>query len=91
FAAGLIVGLSPGFRIPPPAAVPTEDAEKVEEEDPSEGRALIRTIFQALLFELSVVTAAAYLEAQVEARNWTPTASGLLVPEPAEAGLRRTL
>lgn len=41
-AAGLIVGISPDFRIPPQQTVP--NAEEVTEEDPSEGRALIRTI-----------------------------------------------
>lgn len=67
-ASGLAVGLSPGFRIPPPEAV--ENAETVEEEDPSQGNALIRTIRAAVLFELSIVTRPAYSEAQVEARNW---------------------
>ena len=89
YAAGLILGLSPGFRIPPPAAVPPDEAEKTEEEDPSEGRALIRTIFAALLWELSVVTAAAYSEATVEARQLIkPAAPKLLMPAPASA-LRR--
>ena len=90
FTAGLMTGLSPGFRIPPERTVP--GAEEVTEEDPSEGNALIRTIFAALLYELSMVTIAAYREAmaeQVEARNWQPTASGLLVPERPDAGLRR--
>lgn len=68
FTAGLIVGLSPGFRIPPPAAVPPDEAERTEEEDPAEGRALIRTIFEAILVELSLVTAPAYPETEVEAR-----------------------
>ncbi|WP_288943723.1 HK97 family phage prohead protease [uncultured Roseovarius sp.] len=68
FAAGLIMGLSPGFRIPPPRTVP--DAETVEEEDPEEGTALIRTVHQALLYEISAVTRPAYDEAQIEARNW---------------------
>jgi hypothetical protein len=68
--AGLIVGISPGFRIPPERAVP--QAEKVEEEDPAEGLALIRTIFAALLYELSVVTRPAYDETQIEERNWQP-------------------
>ncbi|MFV0643593.1 MAG: HK97 family phage prohead protease [Sphingomonadaceae bacterium] len=45
-SAGLIVGISPGFRIPPQQTVP--DAEEVTEEDPSEGRAIIRTIRQAM-------------------------------------------
>lgn len=90
-AAGLVVGLSPGFRIPPPAAVPPEDAETIEEEDPSLGRAIIRTILQAILFELSIVTRPAYDEAQVEARNWTPSTGGVLIPETPDAGLRRSL
>ncbi len=73
--AGLAVGLSPGFRIPPERAVP--DAEEVEEE-PDDGPgserrgALIRTVKAALLYELSIVTRQAYQEAQVEARSWSP-------------------
>lgn len=70
--SGLAVGISPGFRIAPPEAVP--DAEEVTEEDESEGNALIRTIRAAVLFELSVVTRPAYDEASVEARNWKLTA-----------------
>lgn len=66
--SGLAVGLSPGFRIPPERAV--KDAESVEEEDPAEGQALIRTVKAALLYELSVVTRPAYKESQVEARSW---------------------
>lgn len=68
--AGLITGISPGFRIPPKRAV--EKAESVEQEDPSLGTALIRTVHQALLYELSAVTRPAYPEAQVEARDWNP-------------------
>lgn len=72
--AGLAVGISPGFRIPPERAVP--EAEKIEEEpdEPEEGnhRAIIRTILAALLYEMSIVTRPAYPEAQVEARNWSP-------------------
>ena len=83
YGAGLVRGISPGFRIPPERVAP--NAEKVEEEDPSEGMALIRTIFEALLFELSVVTAAAYPEAEVEARNWQPSAGGVLVPQRTQA------
>jgi phage head maturation protease len=44
----------------------------VEEEDPSEGIALIRTVHDALLYEISAVVRPAYKEAQIEARNWTP-------------------
>lgn len=84
FLAGLVVGLSPGFRIPPPAAVPPEEAERVEEEDPAEGRAIIRTILQALLFEISLVTAPAYSETTVEAR-----ASGLILPPAPMSHFRR--
>ena len=58
-----------------------EDAEKVEEEDPSLGMALIRTIFAALLYEMSFVTRPAYPDTQVEARNWSPTDGGVLLPE----------
>jgi len=65
--AGLIAGLSPGFRIPPERAV--KDAEKVEEEDPALGTAIIRTIFAALLYEISLVTRPAYPDTQIEARN----------------------
>ena len=66
-SAGLVLGLSPGFRIPPPRTVP--EAETVEEEDPSEGTALIRTVHEALLYEVSAVTRPAYKEAQIEARR----------------------
>ena len=89
FAAGLILGLSPGFRIPPPRTVP--DAEKVEEEDPREGDALIRTIFQALLYELSFVTVPAYKETEVEARSWSLTNGGVILPDAPDTGLHRTL
>lgn len=85
--AGLIAGLSPGFRIPPERAV--KDAEKVEEEDPALGTAIIRTIFAALLYEISLVTRPAYPDTQIEARNWKPTDGGVLMPE--RSGLGRTL
>ena len=76
-AAGLAVGLSPGFRIPPQSTVP--DAETIEDEDPSLGDAIIRTINQALLYELSIVTRPAYQETQVEARSWA-TRRARIVP-----------
>tara|TARA_E500000305_G_C4029093_1_gene243673 strand:+ start:7247 stop:7861 length:615 start_codon:yes stop_codon:yes gene_type:complete len=76
--AGLAVGISPGFRIPPERAV--KKAEEVTEEDPAEGMALIRTIFAALLYELSIVTRPAYPEAQIEARSWEVTGGGVHVP-----------
>jgi HK97 family phage prohead protease len=87
FAAGLIMGLSPGFRIPPKRAV--EDAETVEDEghDPENGahNAIIRTVHHALLYEISAVTRPAYQEAQIEERNWSPS---LVRPDD---GLQRTL
>lgn len=84
--AGLVLGLSPGFRIPPKSAVP--NAEKVEEEDPRLGRALIRTVFAAVLFELSAVTKAAYESAHIEEkRNWTPE-PGTRLPQRRHAAVR---
>lgn len=81
YRAGLMVGISPGFRIPPQRAV--KNAEKVEEEDPKEGNALIRTIFEALLFEISIVTVPAYKETLVEAeeRSWELTPGGVAKPK----------
>lgn len=67
YESGLVVGISPGFRIPPPEAVP--DAEEMIEEDPKQGNALIRVIKAAVLFEISLVTRPAYEETEVEARQ----------------------
>lgn len=60
-SAGLSVGLSPGFRLSP-------GGERVERR--SDG--VVRTIRQAELYELSIVTRPAYSDAQVEARSWQP-------------------
>lgn len=73
FYTGLMIGLSPGFRIPPERVSP--NAESVEEEDQAEGMALIRTVHDALLYEMSAVTRPAYPEAQIEARHWGQIAS----------------
>ena len=87
-AAGLTVGISPGFRLPPKRAVP--EPERIEDEgsDPENGEhnAIIRTVLAALLYELSVVTRPAYPDAQVEQRNWT--AGGVILPD---TGLHRTM
>lgn len=85
--AGLAVGISPGFRIPPPRAVPADQAEQITHEphDPSKGMhgAIIRTILAALLFELSIVTRPAYDDTQIEARNWQ-VENGIAVPRKIE-------
>jgi len=45
--------------------------------------AIIRTILQAILFELSIVTRPAYPDATVaESRNWQPNDAGVFVPKP---------
>lgn len=59
--AGLIRGLSPGFRVTRGGETVTRDGETVH-----------RTITAAELVEVSAVTRAAYPQAQIEARNWTP-------------------
>ncbi|MBP0485174.1 HK97 family phage prohead protease [Sagittula sp. M10.9X] len=58
-AAGLVRGLSPGFRVRP-------GGETVEER----GNAILRTIRAADLIEISAVTKPAYPAAQIEARDW---------------------
>jgi len=58
-AAGLVRGLSPGFRVQP-------GGERIE----ARGNGLLRTVTGADLFELSAVTRPAYGAAQVEARSW---------------------
>jgi len=59
--AGLIRGLSPGFRVP-------MGGDKVERR----GTDLVRTVTAAQLFEVSAVTVPAYPAAQIEARGWQP-------------------
>lgn len=63
FEAGLITGLSPGFRVPD-----LPGAQKTETEDPALGQAIIRTIAMAVLFELSMVTRPAYGETAADLR-----------------------
>lgn len=58
-AAGLIKGLSPGFRVAP-------GGDTVERR----GDGILRTVRAAELLELSAVTVPAYPMAQIEARNW---------------------
>jgi HK97 family phage prohead protease len=80
-AAGLITGISPGFRLPPERRVAEPERVEEEEYDPARGMfgAIIRTVVAALLFELSAVTRPAYPDAQIEARGWTTTPTPRLV------------
>ena len=64
-AAGLMVGLSPGFVVPPASAVP--DAERLEPEPGNPG-VQVRVIREAVLREFSVVTAPSYPDAAVDLR-----------------------
>jgi HK97 family phage prohead protease len=57
--AGLIRGLSPGFRVP-------AGGERIERR----GNGVLRSISRAELFEFSAVTRPAYPAAQIEARSW---------------------
>lgn len=59
--AGLIRGLSPGFRVSP-------GGERIERR----GDGVLRRIERAELFEISAVTRPAYDGAQIEARAWQP-------------------
>ena len=63
--AGLVKGVSPGFRVPPRAAV--ANAETLEPEPGNPG-VMIRRINQAVLAEMSIVTRAAYTDSVIEAR-----------------------
>lgn len=64
-AAGLVTGISPGFRVPPKDVVP--DAERLDPE-PGNKAVLIRTLLAVVLFELSLVTRPAYPDSQAELR-----------------------
>lgn len=75
-AAGLTKGLSPGFRVAPGGDIVTR----------SDG-GVLRTVQRADLFEISMVTRAAYDQAQIAARNWTPAPA----TEAPDTGLRRAL
>lgn len=63
--AGLIAGVSPGFRVPPPDVVP--GAEKLVPE-PGNPSVFIRMLFALLLFEISLVTRPAYEQSRAELR-----------------------
>jgi uncharacterized protein len=76
--AGLIRGLSPGFRVIKGGEIVTRENGMVH-----------RSITAAELVEVSAVTRGAYPSAQIEARNWTP--EGVAHREQPDAGLHRTL
>jgi HK97 family phage prohead protease len=57
--AGLIRGLSPGFRVP-------SGGDRIERR----GNGVLRRIERAELYEISTVTRPAFEAAQVEARSW---------------------
>lgn len=69
--AGLIRGLSPGFRVP-------AGGERIERR----GDGILRRIERAELFEISAVTRPAYPQAQIEARSWSAVTSKLGVTHP---------
>ena len=64
--AGQMVGLSPGFRVPPRGVVPNAESLRPEPGNPS---VMIRQINDAVLREMSVVTSGAYIDALVEMRS----------------------
>lgn len=76
--AGLVRGISPGFRI-----ANGEGAETIR----TEPGAIVRTVKKADLIELSAVTRPAYPQAQIEARSWQAASQ----PRAYDAGLHRTL
>lgn len=63
--AGLVRGLSPGFRVP-------AGGERIDRR----GDGIRRSITRADLFELSAVTRPAYPAAQIEARSWREDTGG---------------
>ena len=64
--AGLIRGVSPGFRVPPASAV--ANAEELVDEPGNPG-VQIRQINHAVLYELSLVTRPAYTESAIDLRG----------------------
>ena len=79
--AGLMLGLSPGFRVPPPDVVP--DAE-VEMPEPGNPGVFITEVRAGVLREMSLVTSGAYEEANVSLRA---ESNALITPSPRAATL----
>lgn len=63
--AGLVTGISPGFRVPPKETVPNN--ERLDPEPGNPG-VFIRTLLALVLYELSLVTRPAYAASQAELR-----------------------
>jgi hypothetical protein len=70
--AGLAVGISPGFMVPPKDVVP--DAETLVPEEGNES-VFVRVLNHLLLVELSIVTRPAYPESQAEIRAFAEAAA----------------
>ena len=79
--AGLMLGLSPGFRVPPSNVVP--DAE-VEMPEPGNPGVFITEVRAGVLREMSLVTAGAYDDASVSLRA---ESNALITPSPRAATL----
>ena len=76
-AAGIMTGLSPGFRVPPRSTVP--DAEDTIPE-PGNPSVSIRRVREAVLREMSVVTSGAYIDAYVDLRDEEHANGLILIP-----------
>ena len=76
--AGLSVGVSPGFSVPPANVIP--NAEELIPEPGNPGVS-VRVIRQAVLYELSIVTRPAYAETAVDLRADELEPSDLVSPD----------
>ncbi len=63
--AGLVAGVSPGFRVPPSDVVP---GAEILDPEPGNPGVFIRTLSALLLYELSLVTRPAYEASEAELR-----------------------
>lgn len=96
--SGLAYGISPGFRLPPKRAVPVaetvaeelDDGTLDEDGEPRRG-AIIRTVHQALLYEVSIVTRPAYKESTIALLAGAGAGLAALVAEDEEEEERAAL
>ena len=79
--AGLVKGVSPGFRVPPKDVVPNAETLLPEPGNPS---VFIRHLSSLVLYELSLVTRAAYETSEAELRQmqWdrAPSDTRIILP-----------